>query len=229
MNLIQSVHAVGESLVVQDEEEDYCLLFVSRLAVDESDGPVLHLRSPYRLGVDVVELFDLESRLASDAHALALAEHEDRLRLLGVELLGEFLAVLLVVADGLLDVGRHILQLLPKLLDHLQRSVVLLLCDFGCELDQVEHLMEEALCGGHADLASDFDVDGEVDLPGERRALHVDDADSVDVLHRLQLVDNPDQVLGFPRLTDHHHCLVLSDIVLVQLGRVDHVELLETF
>lgn len=109
MHLIQSVHAIGKSLVVQDEEENYCLLFVSRFAVDESYGSVLHLGSPHRLRVNIVELFDLESGLASYAHALTLAEHEDRLRLFEVEFLGEFLAVFFVVEDGLLHVGRHIL------------------------------------------------------------------------------------------------------------------------
>ena len=227
VHLVEGVEAVGEGLVVQDEQEHHRLLLVPRLAVDEGDRTVLHLGSPHGLRVDVVELLYFEGRLAGDAHAFALAEDEDGLRLLGVEFLGEGLAVLLVVADGLQDVVGDCLELGPQLVDHLHGGVVLLLGHLGRELDEVEHLVEEALGGGHAGLPPHFDVDREVDLPRERRALHVDDPDRVDVLHRLQIVHDPDQVLRLSRLTDHQHCLVLRDVVGVQLRGVHHVELQE--
>jgi hypothetical protein len=112
--------------------------------------------------VDIVEFLYLEGCLACDSHGLPFAQQKDRLLVL--EHRGQLDTLLLAVGDNLRDAGRELLKFLPDLVDEFDGGTLLLLCDFGGEADEVEHLVEEAFRGSNAGLSAHLDIDGEIHL-----------------------------------------------------------------
>lgn len=98
---------------------------------------------------------------------------------------------------------------------------------FSCKLNQVEDLMEKALGGSYAGFPSDTDIDGKVYLPCYSRSFNIDDSDRIYFLFDLQVIHNSDKIFRFSRLAYHHDRLVLSDIVLVELGGINNMKLFE--
>ena len=194
MHLVQGIHEEGECLVFEDEEEDHRALFMALSTVNQGDRAMLHLCSAHSLSMNIVEFFYLESCLFGDGHALPLSEQE--YRCLVLQVLSQLSTFLPIAIDNWLHEGRNLLQLLPDLLDHIDGSTLFLLGYFCRKLNEVEHLMEEALGGSNTGLPSDADVDGEVNFPGHGRALNVNDADGVDFLLLSHLVNDHDQILG---------------------------------
>lgn len=57
--------------------------------------------------------------------------------------------------------------------------------------------MEEALSCSHTGLSTNFDIDREIDLSSQSRALHIDNTYRVGFLFVLQVIDYADQIFSF--------------------------------
>ncbi len=125
--------------------------------------------------------------------------------------------------------SRGIQEILSDFLNQSHISGLLLLCNQGCIVNQVQHLMEETFCGSNRHFSTNLDINWVICFSRQSWSLNVYYSYSFYVFLCLAFLYDVDQVLCFSWLTDHDYGLVFGDILGFQIDWIINVDFFKAF